>query len=614
MTNEERDKLLQELWAWKQDLDPLRQKWDLYWSRWELEGPSDAENPYISKFTAPYPFSHVETILPRIVGNEPSIVYVAADDDEDDMAASMLSAVASWQMEQMRFEWEIRNFLRQGLMLGYSVGKLWWERQTTWETMEVVREKWHEELMVSFQTRANERVEMVKWNQACFETVDIYDFVWPLRATTLDKAPAVWQRCWVTMDRIKQMARDGHYTNIGDIEPWQGSNNARGELARRYASQGVSPNDQRLDDKDAGMVELWERWEDDRLTVIANQEYVIRDEANPFVHSRKPYMDFAPVERPFSMHGVGIIKMLWDMNEDLSALKRQRRDAVTFLIAPMWKGTEGIKESDLRIRPGGLFKVPDTEDIQPMTEPQVDFAASYQEEQNAKQDMQLVTGAFDYLSGINPGGVQTATGVATIAQEGNKRIQEMINIFAERTMKRFGAQLASLCVQYLDNDMAIPIYQYPEAQAAWEQLHGDVAPRIVKMGKEDVKTKGRVLPMPKVGNDKQVSDLQKRSDAVQTIQAVAPLLASPTPIVNMQALAEWVLKQMGMDKHDRAKVMDTSQAQVLPPAGPAPPPGGGGGIAGLLSAAGVVGAPGVSGPSGPSMGASDGASGNGGGY
>ena len=46
--------------------------------------------------------------------------------------------------------------------------------------------------------------------------------------------------------------------------------------------------------------------------------------------------------------------------------------------------------------------------------------------------MQAVTGAFDYLSGVNPGGVQTATGVATVTQEGNKRIPEMIDVFSER--------------------------------------------------------------------------------------------------------------------------------------------------------------------------------------
>ena len=35
-------------------------------------------------------------------------------------------------------------------------------------------------------------------------------------------------------------------------------------------------------------------------------------------------------------------------------------------------------------------------------------------------------------------------------------------------MKRLGWQLAELVVQYLDNEVAVPLYKYPEAAKAWE--------------------------------------------------------------------------------------------------------------------------------------------------
>jgi hypothetical protein len=279
--------------------------------------------------------------------------------------------------------------------------------------------------------------------------------------------------------------------------------------------------------------------------------------------------------------------MMWDMNEDLSALKRQRRDAITYLLNPMWKSTEGIQESDIKIRPGGNLRVPDTEDIEPMTNPLIDFSASFQEEQNAKNDLQSVTGAFDYLSGVNPGGVQTATGVATISQEGNKRIQEMIDVFSERSVKRMGWMMSSLVVQFLDNEVAVPLYKYPEAAQAWEQLTGEAAPRIVKLNAKDVTTAGKTLPLPQVGTDKTASDIQKRSDAVQMIQAIAPILAAPVPVIDPHALVGYVLKQFGVDMHSRAAIMDTSKAQPVPqpPTQDGSPPAGG-----------VQGAPGVAGP------------------
>ncbi len=597
MKNEEFDDYLIELLTWEQDRDPLRKQWDDFWSRWELTPPNDVDNPFISRFQAPYPFSHVETILPRIVGVDPTITYTAIDHEEDDPPAQMLSAVVGWQMHQMGFEHEIRAFIRQGLMLGYSVAKVGWVREVREETMEVLREAFDEDILQAYDTWEDEKIEIVTKNQGFMETVDIYDFLWPLNAVSIAKAPAVWQRCWVTLDDLEQNAKASNYTNLDKI-PLGATGKRQQDLEHRYADQGLNPSTVMMSSGNGkSEIELWERWSDDRLVVIANRDQVIRDEINPFQHGQKPFIDFAPVERPFSMQGVGIIKMIWDMNEDLSALKRQRRDAVTFLINPMWKGTEGIDEDDVIIVPGGLLKVPDTDDIEPMTSPQIDIGASFQEEAQAKDDMQIVSGAYDYFSGLSPDGNQTATGVSTITSEANKRIAEMIKVFSERSMKRFGDQMASLCVQYLDEEVAVPIWQYPEAQQAWETLRRTAAPRIVRVGQADISTAGRVLPIPEVGQDKQLNDVQKRSDATQAIQAIAPLLASPQPVVNPHELTDWILKQFGVSKYDRAKILDTSQQPQMPNVQPSSDGGSNaptGAVVGAPGSAGGVGGSGLS--------------------
>src|SRR4051812_41167690 len=317
--DEQRDLMLLEFSRYDEEIRQLRSMWDMFWRRWELEPPAPADNPYISQFQSPYPFSHVETILPRIVGNDPTINYMAMDDVEDEPRAAMLSAVVDWQLQQMRFQAESKTFVRQALITGYSVAKVGWIRETKHESIEVIRSTYHEELMADFDTTHNEMVELVTRNEAFFETVDVYDFYWPIRATSLNKARSVWQRCWVDLDHLERMADAGHYQNIGDVEPYTGLDD-RVNLSARFAARGLSP---REPDGGSGLgVELLERWEDDRVTVIANREVVLRDDPNPFNHKRKPYIDYTPVERPFSLDGVGIIKMMWDMNEDLSALKR----------------------------------------------------------------------------------------------------------------------------------------------------------------------------------------------------------------------------------------------------------------------------------------------------
>src|SRR5262249_38977489 len=156
-------------------------------------------------------------------------------------------------------------------------------------------------------------------------------------------ADAVWQRCWVTMDELLEMQRKGFYSNVSDVKPLTGADR-RKDLAQRFAAQGLNPSEPPEEQKTE--IELWERWTDERVVVIANREVVLRDDPNPFWHQRKPFIDYAPIERPFALQGVGIIKMMWDMNEDLGAMRRQRRDAITYSINPMLKGTENIQEDD----------------------------------------------------------------------------------------------------------------------------------------------------------------------------------------------------------------------------------------------------------------------------
>ena len=158
-----------------------------------LLAPDDDDNPHISRFQAPYPFSHVET-TPRIIGDDPTIDYIAIEHEDDDPKAALLGAVVNWQLQLMRFEAESRNYARQGCITGYSVAKVGWVRETEMTTADVIRETYHEELMTTFETSAHEEVEWVKRNEAFFETVDIYDFVWPVRARLAEQGEGGWQR------------------------------------------------------------------------------------------------------------------------------------------------------------------------------------------------------------------------------------------------------------------------------------------------------------------------------------------------------------------------------------------------------------------------------------
>jgi len=114
----------QELGRWEQNLRPLWDEWDGYWEKWAITTPDAADNPYQSKEQVPYPHSAVETLIPRILGEEPSMTYQATEDPEDELAAELCGAAATWQMQLMAFDQQARDWVRQGLGIGW---------RSTWE-------------------------------------------------------------------------------------------------------------------------------------------------------------------------------------------------------------------------------------------------------------------------------------------------------------------------------------------------------------------------------------------------------------------------------------------------------------------------------------------------
>jgi len=122
-----------------------------------------------------------------------------------------------------------------------------------------------------------------------------------------------------------------------------------------------------------------------------------------------------------------------------------------------------------------------------------------------------------------------------------------------------------------------------------------------------VKARGRLEPIPQVGQDKLLSSIQKRSDATQALQALAPLLGIPAVsyLVNFPELAGWVLEQFGVDKMSRQRILQQNPQQIEAIAAQAaldagPQESGPSGESGENAPTGdVVGAPGVAGGIGP---------------
>jgi hypothetical protein len=337
--------------------------------------------------------------------------YQPLDNDRDSLIASLLGKVVSSQMKRMGFEYEMRDFVKQGLVTGYSVGKVYWVRQSQRRVTSTVEQHpfvANEPDLGAYHVEIPQEVDEVTINEPRFEVVNVLDFAWPLYAKSLNDAKAVWQRRWLTMEELQAKAEQGVYQNIEQIEPSDG-NRWTQAYDPQFSAQGLTatpPLTQTnvdLTDADA-LIEVWERWADDRLTVIASRRICIRDEPNPFDHKRKPFIDFTPMPRPFQLQGMSIIDTINDINESLSTLMRQISDAITLIVNPVYKSTGGVDWGNFVMQPGAHLDLDDTEDVQPLIQPNVDLAAALQWRQAYQQDMQRYSGVFDIEGGFSSAG------------------------------------------------------------------------------------------------------------------------------------------------------------------------------------------------------------------
>lgn len=618
----ELDLYADELRQWEGSLRSVRDLHNLMWKEWMIGLDADKrESSYLSKVKVPYGYHAVETIVPRIVGEDLAINYRPISDDADQLVAAIHSGLAKWQIERMRLPLELRHFTRQGCITGYTVAKVGWTREEADELIVDIVER-HDPLLGAMLPHEHEREEtVIVRNQPFVETIHVSDFVWPAWARDLEECPAVWQRRWVTLGYLRAMQEAGVYKNIDDVRP-TGNEAGRFEQSREavFSTFNTTATTGALDPQDdRQLVEIWERWTDDHLCVIASpfdSPVKLRADDNPFQHGRKPFIDWAPTPVPMSMHGIGIIQSIYDLNEDLNTLRRQRSDAIAYSINPGWKSLTGNGKV-LEMFPGVLYQSDDpANDLLPLVTPDIDLGSAFNEEQILIGDIRNISGAQQYLTGDSPGS-QTATEVASAQSEGNRLIAEKIMLLNERTMKPLGMFLMSMNSQFIDDEIAVDFTRDPRAAQAWiefvnSQREPDEAAidkmpgGIVKVHPAWLAAKGKLEPLPIIGQDKELSKIQRRSDATQAVQALLPFLGLPTPVVNPKATAQWVLEQYDIPATDIQRMLDTSEQEqqlaMLQQAAAGQPPSSSGpsGPSGdSLPTGAVDGAPGAAGGQGP---------------
>jgi len=373
----------------------LRNKWLILYRLYRGETLSQFQYGR-TQIHSPEPFKIVETIHPRVMralfGVDPWF-KLYGEQHEEDVYAENQTVLCKQQMREMNFEAKASRLIRDGLIYGTAIQKLWWKQEikkvTTRTGRRIPDPKFpgHYKVELDKQTRSE-----VVFDGNYSKQVSIFDWFAPPTASSLQDAEWCGDRSSWARYRVRDVGERGHWFNLEKMKDYSPANDANfgDEFKERKAySYGV------FDSREAShaphvphyTVMDWygplDLGEGEVLCNVVMLEpngahQVVRVTELPFWHQKLPYQAWRWIELEEELYGIGTLEMIARLSMEKD-VKRNLLMASTQLEAnPMLLVSDeaNIPDGQLIAQPGLCLRVPDVQNsVAPLHVPQVSDAA-----------------------------------------------------------------------------------------------------------------------------------------------------------------------------------------------------------------------------------------------
>jgi hypothetical protein len=439
-----------------------RESWDEYYGlyrnfrklRANLRGQTERDRDAVilggrrefgAELFIPYCFTVIETIVPRVISNDPRMI-VKPRSEASALAAQQVQELLAAQQTEISYDLKLQSVARSGLKYGLGVGKTYWEKIE--KTVEQNRPRL---ILPGYQT-VSEKVVVREGPQ--FEPVSIWDFFWDPAASSIETAEWVIHRTWRSHDYVVKKVQGGDWFEIDlDAAKALRSDKRRTEVwAGRDTAAG---RDNANTEDDNPLHEVWEYWTRDGCYGILDRELCVFNDKEVFFHRELPFQIFRPTPQEHEFVGIGEIEPIKHLQYELNTLRSQRRDNATLVLQKAFIYADGfVDPNNLVIGPGKGIPVSGT-DIRSVIQP-LEFGdipgSAFQESQEIKGDIELSSGVSESLAGGAGGdsaASDTATGIQLVQQAAGVRIRlKTKNLLAE-VCRPGGQQFMELNRQYL---------------------------------------------------------------------------------------------------------------------------------------------------------------------
>lgn len=438
--------------------EPHKQKWDEYYDMYRGVLPQKSYE-WQSNIYVPYPFSTVETLVPRLTAQKPQIDIMPTEPSDSDKA-KVMNALIDYQWNMMSANVWMPEAVREMLIYGTVVVKVYWKtvKENVQKFEDIIDDPNADEEIVQEAGQVKIETEETTYDAPCVEVVDLYDFFVDPQATSIEAARYVIHRTWRTLEYLKQKQKEGVYKNIKLIENMQQSGSFEDDKSSRREAANLNDGQYYVPNND--MIEILEYWEDGRVVCVAGRSVVIRDEVNPYDHNKKIFVECVMIRPPHEFYGIGVLEPIQTLVKELNDRRNQRMDNVTLVLNKQFiiENGQNVDEDELISTPGGAIHADSITAVQVLQQGDV-TSSSYQEETLIKADIQQTTGVSDFTQGVGSDslGNDTATGISLIQEAGNARFKAIANNLEEMMIKNIGQMMVAMNLQYMDQEKVLRI-------------------------------------------------------------------------------------------------------------------------------------------------------------
>lgn len=451
-----------------------------------LKTPESGIYKYRSKLFIPATSKCIDGVLAALMmqlfASKPNF-SVTPRESQDVEQAKLLQALLEYQFEEADFFTEFQTFLKQCLIYGTSIGRVFWDTQK--KVLEPEQRDFLGSQFPEMQPETEEQ-ETLMFDGPVFKAVDIWNFFWDPMAHNLEDGWKIirYERSIDELREINRVKGKAVYKNLDQLENDTGTATDPETITNERDRKDVmgfttDPRAAEPTESKRKKVEILECWNEDDTEVvwIGNGRVEIRGPIkNPFAHGTSGLVRLVYTTFPFEFTGVGIPERIADLQEQLNNITNQRNDNINIILNRMWKVQRGagVDTKALASQPNRIIFTNDMAAIEELTTPMV-CQDSYREGANLEAKIEEATGATKFTIGMGQdSGGGTATEAMIQQQSGQSGFALMLRQIESMALKPIIRMFYELNQQMMDKAKVVRIVG-PEGEAFINVKPEDIA-------------------------------------------------------------------------------------------------------------------------------------------